>query len=126
VTLISHRLLLRYYGVGLLNTAFGFGLYTLLVYLGLNLYVAQVLAHICGTAFNYFTYSRHVFRQGERRPLAFVGAYVFNYALGLGILAAVHHFVPSPYLAGFLALLIGTSINFLVLRRFAFPARAPQ
>jgi putative flippase GtrA len=119
-----HRieLLIRYYGVGAINTAFGFGLYALLVFLGLNLYVAQIVAHVTGSAFNYFTYSRHVFhRASERRPLAFVGAYAFNYVMGLGLLAIAHHFVSSPYLAGFLALLVATSINFFVLQRFVFP-----
>jgi putative flippase GtrA len=121
-----HRieLLVRYYGVGAINTAFGFGLYVVFVFVGLNLYLSQVVAHICGSAFNYFTYSRHVFhRSSERRPAAFVGAYAFNYLMGLGLLATAHHFVPSPYFAGFLALLVGTSINFFILRRFVFPRR---
>ena len=119
-----HRIemLVRYYGVGAINTVFGFGLYALLVFAGLNLYVAQIIAHVSGSTFNYFTYSRHVFhRASERRPLAFVGAYAFNYVIGLGLLAIAHHFVRSPYLAGFLALLVGTSINFVILRRFVFP-----
>jgi putative flippase GtrA len=121
-----HRieLLVRYYGVGAINTAFGFSLYALLVFVGLNLYVAQIVAHVCGSAFNYFTYSRHVFhRSSERRPAAFVGAYAFNYVMGLGLLATAHHFVPSPYIDGLLALLVGTLINFFILRRFVFPHR---
>jgi putative flippase GtrA len=117
------EMLLRYYGVGVINTAFGFGLYALLVFVGLNLYVAQITAHVTGATFNYFTYSRHVFhKDSERRPLAFVGAYAVNYVVGLALLAVAHQFVRSPYLAGFLALLVGTALNFLVLRRFVFPS----
>ena len=117
------EVLARYYGVGLINTAFGFGLFSLLIFLGANLYLAQILAHVTGTAFNYFTYSRHVFHKASsRRPLAFVASYAFNYFVGLGLLAGAHHFVPSPYLAGFLALLVGTALNFLVLRRLVFPS----
>jgi putative flippase GtrA len=117
------ELLVRYYGVGLINTAFGFGLFSLLVFVGLNLYVAQIVAHISGTIFNYFTYSRHVFRTSRRRPWAFAASYAFNYLVGLGLLAGAHHFVRSPYLAGFLALLLGTALNFLILKRFVFPDR---
>lgn len=116
------ELLVRYYGVGAINTAFGFGAYALLLLLGLNLFVAQLVAHCAGTAFNYFTYSRHVFhRSASRRPLGFVVAYAFNYAVGVGLLALAHHFVRSPYLAGLVALIAGTSLNFFILRRIAFP-----
>ena len=119
--------LIRYYGVGVINTVFGFGLYSLLVFLGLNLFVAQLVSVICGTAFNYFTYSRHVFTGERRSPVAFVGAYAFNYMLGLGLLALVHSIVKNPYAAGFLVLLIGTAINYFILKRFVFrPHETPH
>ncbi len=119
--------LIRYYGVGVINTVFGFGLYSLLVFLGLNLFVAQLVSVICGTAFNYFTYSRHVFTGERRSPVAFVGAYAFNYMLGLGLLALVHSVVKNPYAAGFLVLLIGTAINYFILKRFVFrPHETPH
>lgn len=116
--------LIRYYGAGVVNTAFGFGLYALLVFLGLNLFLAQILAHVCGTAFNYFVYSRHVFRGHRRSPAAFIAAYVFNYLMGLGLLALAHQLVRNPYGAGFLALLVNTAINYFILRRFVF--RPPE
>ncbi len=116
--------LIRYYGVGAINTAFGFGLYVLLVFLGLNLFLAQLVAHVSGTIFNYFTYSRHVFRGHRRSPAAFVAAYVFNYLLGLGLLALAHLLVSNPYGAGLLTLFVGTAINYFVLRRFVF--RPPE
>jgi putative flippase GtrA len=117
--------LIRYYSAGMINTAFGFGLYSLLVFLGLNLFLAQIVAHVCGTAFNYFTYSRHVFTGHRRSPKAFVAAYAFNYLMGLGLLALIHQFVKNPYGAGFLGLIIGTAINYFVLRRFVFRPHGP-
>ncbi len=93
--------------------------------IGLNLFLAQAVAHVLGSAFNYFTYSRHVFRKSsDRRPLAFVGAYGLNYLVGLGLLAAAHHFFASPYLAGFVAVLVASVLNFFVLRRLVFPSAA--
>ena len=112
--------LVRYYAAGLVNTAFGYGLYAGLLFVGLNLFVAQLVAHVCGTAFNYFTYSRHVFRDGDRRPAAFVGAYALNYLMGLGLLAAAHRILPNPYAAGLAGLVVGTAINYFVLRRLVF------
>jgi putative flippase GtrA len=116
--------LARYYGVGAINTVFGIGLYSALVYVGVNLFVAQLIAHVSGTFFNYFTYSRGVFVGHERRPLAFAMSYLANYLIGLGLLAAIHHFIPNPYIDIFIALLIGTAINYLILKRFAFRSRS--
>ena len=115
----------RYYFVGGINTVFGFGLYSALVWLGLNLYLAQLISYPIAVAFNFFTYSRHVFPGEGRRPVAFVGAYVYNYLQGLALLAIIHHFVANPYGAGFIGLLIGTAINYFVLRRFVFRPHPP-
>jgi putative flippase GtrA len=113
----------RYGHVGLLNTAFGYGLYAGLVWLGLNLYVAQVLAQIVSVCFNYFTLRRLVFLGARSRLRSFIGAYAFNYLMAVTFLAIAHHFIPSPYLAGFVAIIAVAGINYLVLKRFVF--RAP-
>jgi putative flippase GtrA len=113
----------RYSHVGLLNTAFGYGLYAGLVWLGVNLFVAQILSQVIGAGFNYLTFRRLVFRGARSSLRAYIGAYAFNYLLGLTFLAIAHHFIPSPYLAGFVALIAVAGINYLVLKRFVF--RAP-
>jgi hypothetical protein len=38
-------------------------------------------------------------------------------------LALAHHFIPSPYVAGFVSIVAVAGINYLVLKRFVF--RAP-
>jgi putative flippase GtrA len=113
----------RYGRVGLINTAFGYGLYALLVWLGLNLYLAQITAQIVGAGFNYLTFGKLVFRGTRSNAAAYVGAYGFNYLLGVAFLAAAHRFIASPYVAGFVALVAVAAINYLVLKRFVF--RAP-
>jgi putative flippase GtrA len=117
-----HRLLelFHYYQAGIANTAFGLGLYTLLVWLGLNMYVAQLAAHSLGVGFNYLTYSRHVFRHAGADKVRFVVSYGVNYLVGLGILAAIALFVASPYLAGILTAGFLSIINYFVLKNFVF------
>jgi putative flippase GtrA len=110
----------RYYQVGVLNTLFGFGVYSGLVALGLNLYAAQFLSHFAGVAFNYFSYSRHVFTGAGPVKFRFALSYIGNYLLGLGTLAAIAQFVPSPYLAGFIAVVIVSLINYFVLKHLVF------
>jgi putative flippase GtrA len=116
-------LLWRFYKVAVVNTIFGYSVYFLLVFLGVNLYVAQILAQIAGVAFNYFTFTRHVFGKMQGSIFSFAGAYLLNYAVSLGLLALFHQLIASPYVAGLFAALGASLINFLVLRNFIFRQR---
>lgn len=113
----------RYYQTGVVNTAFGLGSYALLVWLGLNMFAAQLLSHLMGMAFNYFSYSRHVFRDAGPAKLRFTLSYAVNYLLGLGTLAAVARFIASPYLAGFVCAVIVSVINYFALKYLVFRAK---
>ncbi|WP_294256623.1 GtrA family protein [uncultured Sphingomonas sp.] len=114
----------RYYQMGVLNTAFGLGTYALLVWLGMNMFAAQLSAHLLGMAFNYFSYSRHVFRDAAPAKLRFVLSYGANYLLGLATLAAVSRVVASPYLAGFISAFLVSIVNYFALKRLVFRAKA--
>ena len=114
----------RYYQAGMVNTAFGLGAYALLVWLGLNIYVAQFIAHFAGVLFNYMTYSRHVFRDAGPAKLRFAMSYGINYLLGLGTLATVARTVASPYLAGFITAVLVSIINYFILKYLIFLRKA--
>ena len=114
----------RYYQAGVVNTAFGYGLYAAFVALGLKMYVAQIVAHVLGMAFNYFTYSRHAFDDSDVSKSRFVASYTVNYLLGLGALWAVSQAVASPYLAGIIAVGIVSLVNYFILKHWVFTARA--
>lgn len=115
--------LVRYYQVGIINTAFGFGIYLLLVKMGLNPYFAQILSHCLGVIFNYLTYSRHVFRHAHARVSRFLASYVGNYLLSLGTLAVALHFVTSPYAAGAISIIVTSLINYFALKHLVFVHR---
>lgn len=119
-TRASVQRLWRYYQTGIVNTVFGYATYALLVSTGMNMFVAQVIAQVLAVTFNYFSYSRHVFTGASASKLRFVLAYALNYAVSLASLAAAATFIASPYLAGLLALLFASIVNFIVLRRFVF------
>lgn len=113
----------RYYQAGIVNTAFGLLTYAALVWLGTNMYAAQAIAHVLGVAFNYLTYSRHVFRDTQPSPLRFLLSYAGNYLVGLGTLALVAQVIPSPYGAGIVSAAIVSVINYFVLKHFVFLVR---
>lgn len=114
------RELVRFYQAAALNTAFGIGGYLLLVALGMNMYLAQATAHVMGMAFNYFTYSRHVFRGSSPAKLRFVLSYGGHYLLGLGALAGIAQFIANPYVAGIGAAVAVSVVNYFMLRHLVF------
>jgi putative flippase GtrA len=118
--------LIRYYAAGLINLAFGFLLFSLLVYLGMHVYLAQALSHFTGVMFNYLTYSRYVFDQNGSSKFRFGLSYVGNYLLGLVSLWAFLKLVDSPYIAGLMSAVAVSLINFVVLKALVFRKPAVQ
>jgi putative flippase GtrA len=114
------RQVLRYYQAGIVNTLFGYGCYAALVWLSLDMFVAQLVSHVLGTLFNYFTFSRYTFASETRSPLRYVASYGVNYLLSLGVLWALSRVIVSPYLAGLVTIVIVSAINFVILKRFVF------
>jgi len=115
--------LIRFYQAAAINTLFGYGIFALMIWLGVNLYAAQVIAQVLGVTFNYFTYSRHVFRDRDASKASFVTAYVGNYLVNLALLAAFSQVIASPYVAGLAATIGASVINYLALRSLVFRRR---
>lgn len=99
---------------------FGYGLYSLLIYFGLNLYVAQILAHSIGAGFNFIMFRKFVFHSHTPNVQRFIGSYALSYLVGLAFLAGFHRIVSSPYTAGFLAVISVSIVNYFVLKTFVF------
>lgn len=126
-TLHSARLLelWRYGQAGLVNAIFGFAAYSAFVWLGLNIFAAQIAATILGIGFNYLTYSRHVFRDAGPAKLRFLLSYAVNYGISVAMLAVASRLVHSPYLAGFLAIAATAVINYFALKHLVFRPATP-
>ena len=112
--------IVRYYQAAVVNTLFGFSLYSALIYLGTNRFVAQVIAHILGMCFNYFTYSRHVFHDSKGSKVKFVMSYAISGALNFGLLYLWSQVIDSAYVAGFLATITASLIMFFLLKHIVF------
>ena len=114
--------ILRYLVAGAINTLFGYGLYAALLWLGLERYSAQAIGYVIGTAFNYVTYSRGVFRDAAPAKLRFAMSYAVNYLISLGGLIVVSRFVANAYLAGAVTTMAVVVVNYLVLKKLVFKA----
>ena len=119
----------RFLATGLLNTAFGYGVYAGLVLAGVPYIPALVAATALGIVFNYFSFGRLTFRvptnaAGLPRFVAVYGvALLFNAsllwaahnALGLGPLVAQLACIPPTVL-----------VTYLLLDRWAYARSRPH
>lgn len=110
----------RFYQAAIVNTIFGVSAYSLFVWLGCDMFVAQISAHITGMAFNYFTYSRHVFRGTVPAKGFFIISYGMNYLISLSMLLIMSRFVASPYAAGLIVTAVVSVINYFGLKYVVF------
>ena len=115
--------LLRFLLVGTLNAAFGYGIFALLVWLGLPYPAAIGLATVLGIAFNFQSTGRLVFGGAPLSRLArFVAVYAVVYLLNVAAVAALLHLGLNVYAANALVLLPLALIAFMLQRTFVFPA----
>ncbi len=115
---IRHTRFVKFLAVGLLNTCFGFMVYAVLVWLGVNPQPALALAFIMGIAWNYMTHARLVFAtRGVARLPPYVAAYLSIYALNAAALAVLLRWGMGPYAAQALIVLPSAGIAFLLIGR---------
>jgi putative flippase GtrA len=115
-----------YIAVGVLNTAFGFGVYTLAIYLGLHYTIAALVSQVLGTGFNYITYGSLVFRQRPRKSsfARFILSYAVLYGFSLLDLTLLQGLGLNAYVAGLVNSAVMPALSYLSNRFLVF--RAPK
>lgn len=112
---------IRYVIVGIGNTAFGYGAYAALLFVGFEYRVASLLALVLGIAFSFTTQGNVVFRNATRVTLVkFVVAWVLLYLFNISLIALLLRSSLSAYLAGAVATVPVTFISYFVLKFAVF------
>ena len=111
----------RFMLVGVVNTAFSFGLYLLFVYLGLHFATANLLATLAGILFSFRTQGRFVFGDTRwSRLFRFFPLWVALYAFNVLLIALFSRLELNAYEAGALALLPTVALSYFLQRHFVF------
>jgi putative flippase GtrA len=109
--------------VGVLNSGFSFGLYSLLVYLGSGIALASLLALVAGIFFSFATQGTLVFKNATPTTFArYVVAWSVLYLCNLSIVATGVWLGLNAYFAGAAAILPTAVLSYFVLDRFVFSA----
>lgn len=111
----------RFLIVGLVNTAFGYGLFAALTWLGLSYPLAIGLSTIAGIAFNFQSTGRLVFDGAPwQRIWRFVSVYALLYCLNVGSLSWLLTKELDIYLANALLIVPLAVLSYLLQRKFVF------
>lgn len=111
----------RYIGVGVVNTLFGYSIFSVLIYVSLHYSIALFTATVLGVLFNFKSIGLLVFKSHNNQLIfRFVLVYVLLYCVNLLFLKAFILLNVNIYLGGALLLPITAVLGFLFNKRFVF------
>lgn len=117
---------IRFLLVGVLNTAFGVGVYCLFIYLGLQYAIATLLSNVLGVLWNFKTTGRLVFGSKDNSLIfRFILCYCVTYVLNVAFIYFFTRAGLNDYYSGILATPFVALCSFFLLKRFVFH-KAPQ
>ncbi len=119
----------RFLLVGMLNTAVGYGLFALFIYLGLHYALANLVATILAVCFNFISTRKLVFKQtgggrGTATAVRFALVYAVLYGVNVGLLTALLITGITEYLAGLLLIPVSAGLAYILHSQFTF--RSPK
>ena len=117
----NQRQVFRFFVVGIINTIFGFLVYSSFIYVSNSYFLSSAAAMVAGVAFNYRTIKSYVFNSGHKASIwAFVGCYFSVLVVTVLLLEALGSLGADPYLSGFLVSLPMAVVSYFLQKRFVF------
>jgi len=118
---IKNSQIARFFLVGMLNTAFGYSLFSVLIFLELHYSFAVFISTVISVLFNFKTTGKLVFKNSNNKLLfKFIGTYVFIYFLNVIFLRIFEIQNINMYIAGAVLILPMALISYIINKRFVF------
>ncbi len=126
VTLQSRSRPLRFIIAGVVNSIFGFLVYSVTIYLFSRVWLGLVAGICAGIIFNFFTTGGFVFRDTSRQRIPrFFACYLLIYGLNFALLELTMPLLHGPIVAQALLTPIIALFSYLLLTRFVFLGLPP-
>lgn len=115
--------IIKFLGVGVLNTVFGYTIYAALVFVNIPYLIALLAATVAGVIFNYFSFGRMVFH-GHGGWFVF-GKFVVAYVLIYGVNAAflrvlTRDFHLNPYVGQVICTPLSVLLSWLLMTYWVY------
>jgi len=113
--------IIRFFLVSGLNTAFGYGLFALLIFVGIAYPISSFISTISGILFNFKTTGLIVFKNKKNSLIfRFLGVYAITYLCNVGGLTIFNMLGLSYYLGGAILLFPVGVLGFYLQKTFVF------
>lgn len=112
---------IRFVLVAILNTLFGYGVYSILLLFGMHYSLAILCSTALGVLFNFKTYGILVFKNSSNKLIfRFILVYCVVYLFNTGGIALLKSFGISDYIAGALMLVPVGLLGFVLNKIFVY------
>lgn len=107
--------------VGIINTIFGYSIYALLIFLGLNYILSVFFSTVLGVLFNFKTISKYVFESNNNKLIfKFMFVYFIVFIVNIFLIKVFKIFDINDYFAGFFAIIPVAILSFLLNKFFVY------
>ena len=107
--------------VGIINTIFGYAIYTFFIFLGFNYIWAIILATIAGVLFNFKTIGKFVFESSDNSLIIkFIGVYSLVLILNILLIKTFKSYGYNDYIAGLFAVIPSAALSFILNKFLVF------
>ena len=112
---------IKFLFVGVINTLFGYAVFALLLFWGIDYRGALLIATVCGVLFNFKTTGILVFKKKSNGLVTrFVIVYLLTYLLNIGTLQVVNYLGMSLLMSQAILLLPLALISYFLNKKFVF------
>lgn len=112
---------IKFLAVGVINTIFGYGLFSLFIWLGLHYSIAIGLATILGVLFNFKTIGGLVFASHDNAKIfKFMMVYAIVYMVNVVGMYAMLKIESNAYISGAVLLLPLAVLSYILNSKFVF------
>ncbi|MFA6740653.1 MAG: GtrA family protein [Arcobacteraceae bacterium] len=126
--MLLNNKLIRFILVGILNTAFGYSLFALFIFLNMHYSLAVFLSTVLGVLFNFKTIGKLVFDSHDNSLIyRFVSIYIILYLINISCLWLFKiSGWENMYMNGFLLLVPLALISFVLNKKFVFKGKKDE
>lgn len=106
---------LRFLVVGVVNTIFGYSVYSVLLICGLHFTIASFLSTVMGILFNFKSIGRFVFHNTSNSLLIkFFMVYIISYFVNITLIYIVNLYINNDYISGAICILPTSILSYFL------------
>ena len=118
---ILQKQIIRFILMGIINTIFGYLLFSVLIYLKFDPSTAIISSTILGMIFNFNSFGRYVFNKTDKNLIVkFISSYFLLMIFNISLQKSLHFCIPSDYLSGLISIILTAGLSFIMNKYYVF------